>query len=219
MSKRKKKSRLHNDFTDALNVEISERKIIERTQPAAEKVSLEKLSATVEPVTEKISATVESAAEKISETAEIEVPPTVEVKAESPLEERILKEADNDFFDEKPAAESPHKSIFRSKGMQRWQDEQAEKKSPPKIEPPKINKPHKMSHAEKIGVIISAIMLVYALANFDKPLFFLAASLFVHFLCMPVGALFGKNSAAVQNSLRTFSIVLFCGALFFLFTD
>ena len=217
MSRRKKKSPLRNEFTDALNVEIAERKIIERTQPQEEifqkTVTLEK-SVEVEKVPV-------AQVEPVIEVKEI-VPPPVEVKVDEKLEERIFKEADNDFFDEKPAeipTEKPQKkSIYRSKGMQRWEAEREEKKSPPpNPEPPKIEQPRKMSHAEKVGVVVSVVMLIYAFVNFDKPLFFLALSLFVHFLGSPVSGLFGKHSAAVQNALHTFSIVLFCGAVLFLF--
>ncbi len=223
MSKRKKKSPLRNEFTDALNEEISERKIIERTQPKEEifqkTVTLEK---SVE--VEKISvAPVEKIEEIPVEEIKIEVPPTLEVKADSPLEERILKEADNDFFDEKPAPkvsteEPPRKSIYRSKALQSLKMEQDKnKETPPPISAPKVEQPHKWSHAEKFGFVASVAMLVYAFVNFDKPLFFLALSLFVHFLSLPAGSMFGKHSAAVQNSLHTFSIVLFCGAVLFLF--
>ena len=220
--KRKKKVPLRDDFTDALNAEIEERKIVERTQPPEEvfqkTVTLEKKS--VEVVKVETAPPVEIA-EKI-EIEKIEVPPTIEVKPESKLEERILKEADNTFFDEKPApknsdSEKPQKKfVYRSKAMQRLETEQ--EKTPPKVEPvPPVNIPRKWSHAEKFGVVAAVAMLVYAFVTLDKPLFFLALSLFVHLLCTPAGNLFGKHSAAVQNSMRTFSIVLFFGALLFLF--
>lgn len=219
--KRKKKAPLRNDFTDALNEEIAERKIVERTQPQEEvfrkTVTLEKK--TVEVVKVEPAPPVE-VAEKI-EIEKIEVPPTIEVKPETKLEERILKEADNTFFDEKPApkksdSEKPQKKfVYRSKAMQRLESEK--EKTPPKSEPaPPVNVQLKWSHAEKFGVVAAVAMLVYAFVTLDKPLFFLALSLFVHLLCTPAGNLFGKHSAAVQNSLRTFSIVLFCGALLFL---
>ncbi len=222
MSKRKKKSPLRNNFTDALQEEISERKIVEKIQPAEEifqkTVTLEK---SVE--VEKIPVAQVETAEKIT-VEEIEVPPNVEVKPETKLEERILKEADNNFFEEKSVEKNfstekkMRKSIYHSKALQKWEEEQEEKNFSPKVsEMQKTEQPRKMSHAEKFGVIISVVMLVYAFANFDKPLFFLALSLFVHFLGSPVGVLFGKHSAAVQNALHTFSIVLFCGAILFLF--
>lgn len=227
MSKRKKKAPLRSDFTDALQVEIDERKIVERTQPKEEifqkAVTLEK-AVEVEKI--EVAPLEKVPVETKIEIEEIEVPPTIEVKPETKLEERILKEADNTFFDEKPAPKkvaeekkpAPRKSIYHSKALKKWAAEQEEEKiSAPQIEMPKIELPRKLSHAEKFGVVASVAMLIYAFVNMDKPLFFLALSLFIHFLSMPAGNIFGKHSAAVQNALRTFSIVLFCGAILFLF--
>ena len=228
MSKRKKKAPLRSDFTDALQVEIDERKIVERTQPKEEifqkSVTLEK-AVEVEKI--EVAPLEKVPVETKIEVEEIEIPPNVEVKPETKLEERILNEADNTFFDEKPAPKKvpkvekekpPRKSIYHSKALKKWAAEQEEEKTPaPQIELPKIELPRKLSHAEKFGVVASVAMLVYAFVNLDKPLFFLALSLFVHFLSMPAGNIFGKHSAAVQNALRTFSIVLFCGAILFLF--
>ena len=240
--KRKKKSPLRNDFTDALNVEMAERKIIERTQPKVEepKVSLEKISVE-ETATEVSKVTLEKAetpkvkVEKISIEKVEEIPeppvemkeklPIVEVKVDAKLEKRILKEADNTILDEKPKVtspktEKPRKITFRSKTMQDWEDEQIEEKpSSIQIELPKIEMPRQMSRPEKFGGVASIVMLVYAFVNFDKPLFFLAMALFANFLRYPIGSMFGKNSDAVSNALHTFSIVVFFGAILFLFTD
>ncbi len=254
--KRKKKSPLRNEFTDALNVEMAERKIIERTQKetedkktetvenatvevaavslekveieksAVEKVEVEKISIEknepVEPVKKVVE--IEKVAAAVEETPKIEI---VEVKVDKKLEERILKEANNTFLDVKtpekksPKIEKPRKSIFRSKGMQRWEEGKFEEKAPPpKFEPePQIEMPHKMSRPEKFGGIMSVVMLVYAFANLDKPLFFLALSMFAHFLSYSIASVFGKHAAAVQNAIHTFSIVIFFGAIMFLFTD
>ena len=122
-------------------------------------------------------------------------------------------------MDEKPKNSIPRKSIFRSKAMQRWEEEQ-EEILPPKIEPaPQIKKTPKMTRPGRFGGIISVVMLVYAFANADKPLFFLALSLFAHFLSRSLGSFFGKYADAVQNAIHTFSIVIFFGAIMFLFTD
>ena len=75
----------------------------------------------------------------------------------------------------------------------------------------------KLSHAETSGVAISAVMLVYSLAEGDKPLFFLSTALLIFLLRPLIGALFGKNNRAVQNGLHSFSVVLFIGALIMLF--
>ena len=219
--KRKKKAPRRDEFTDALQVEMDERKIVERTQPKEEifqkTVTLEKTVEVAKVSLEKI-----PAAPVEVEEIKIEVPPAVEVKPETKLEERILKEADNTFFDEKTASaeNTPRKSIYHSKALRKWEEEQREeeKEIPSPISaPPKTEQPRKMSHTEKFGFVASVAMLIYAFVNLDKPLFFLALSLFVHFLGFPVGGLFGKNSAAVKNALHTFSIVLFIGAILFLF--
>lgn len=233
--KRKKKSPLRNEFTDALNVEMAERKIIERTQPKVEepKISLEKIS--VEKVevakipTEKIE-TPKIKIEKISieKVEEIPAPPVeikeklpiVEVKVDAKLEKRILKEADNTISETKPKISAPKKTVFRSKTMQRWEDEEIEEKTPPlQIEIPQLSPPRKLSHPEKFGGVASIVMLVYAFVNLDKPLFFLAMALFANFLRYPIGSMFGKHSDDVSNALHTFSIVVFFGAILFLFTD
>ena len=75
----------------------------------------------------------------------------------------------------------------------------------------------KLSHAETSGVAISAVMLAYSLAESDKPLFFLSAALLIFLLRPLIGGLAGKHNRAVQNALHSFSVVLFIGALLFLF--
>ena len=238
--KRKKKSPLRNEFTDALNVEMAERKIVERTKADKKQetvesaavevaaVSLEKIS--VEKVAvEKVPVEVPKV-EEVAKVEEISAPQIVEVKTDPKLEKRILKEADSTFLDEKPPEKDspkvkPRKSIFRSKTMQRWEAEQfGEELSSPKVETPKfekpiVKKPKKMSHPEKFGGIISVIMLVYAAVNLDKPLFFLSMALFVNFLRQPLSAVFGKYEDDVSNALHSFSIVLFFGAILFVFTN
>ena len=228
--KRKKKTPLRNEFTDALNVEMAERKIVERVQPKEEvfqkSVEVEKISSEKVEIKTSVPEKIPAALPKVEEIPpleEISAPQIVEVKTDPKLEKRILQEADNTFFDEKPPESAPKKSIFRSKGMQRWEAEQRGEKlppPPPKVEPaPKVERPRKLSHAEKFGMVVSVVMLIYAFVNFDKPLFFLALSLFAHFIKQPIGAMFGKYDSAVQNSLHTFSIVIFIGAVMFLFTD
>ena len=75
----------------------------------------------------------------------------------------------------------------------------------------------KLSPAETSGIAISAVMLVYSLATQDKPLGFLSAALLTFLLRPVIGGLFGEHSRAVQNALHSFSVVLFIGALLFLF--
>ena len=176
--KRKKKSPLRNEFTDALNVEMAERKIIERTQKETGNRKQE---------------TVENAAVGVAAVS------LDKVSVEKPATEKISNE------------KVPLEKIPVEK------DEQDEKITPPTA--PQIKKPRKMSHPEKFGGIISVVMLVYAFVNMDKPLFFLALSLFAHFLGYSIAAVFGKYADAVQNAIHSFSIVIFFGAIMFLFTD
>lgn len=75
----------------------------------------------------------------------------------------------------------------------------------------------KISHAEASGVVISGVMLIYSMVEQDKPLFFLSTALLIFLLRPLIGALFGKHNRAVQNALHSFSVVLFIGALIFLF--
>lgn len=81
----------------------------------------------------------------------------------------------------------------------------------------KPKRKRKLSHAETSGVAISAVMLIYSLTTQDKPLFFVSAALIIFLLRPLIGILFGKHNAAVQNALHSFSIVLFIGALIFMF--
>ena len=109
---------------------------------------------------------------------------------------------------------SEHKA-FRSKKFidSETQAEEDKKKSAP----PEPELKRKLSHAESSGIAISAVMLVYSLTEGDKPLFFVSTSLLIFLLRPLIGALFGKHNQAVQNALHSFSIVLFIGALIFLF--
>lgn len=109
---------------------------------------------------------------------------------------------------------SQHK-VFRSKRFVDSDTAAKEDKEKSATLEPKIKS--KLSHAETSGIAISAVMLVYSLSEGDKPLFFLSTSLLLFLLRPLIGALFGKHNRAVQNALYSFSIVLFIGALIFLF--
>ncbi len=128
---------------------------------------------------------------------------TTQIDAE--LEERILREADNDFFDEKPA-DKARESVYRSSAFKHLEDDKPKRK-----ETLAQDDVRKMSPAEKSGIIISVVMLIYSIVNFDKPLGFVSLSLVVNFMR---GAF---RSEFTQNAMRTFSLVLFFGAILFLF--
>ena len=123
---------------------------------------------------------------------------------------------DDDLYAEKISLEKETRpKIFHSKNF--IDSETQAKEDREKSSPRKPELKMKLSHAETSGVAISAVMLVYALAEGDKPLFFLSAALLIFLLRPLIGALFGKNNRAVQNALHSFSVVLFIGALLFLF--
>ena len=109
---------------------------------------------------------------------------------------------------------SEHK-VFRSKQFVDSDTAASEDKEKSATPEPKIKS--KLSHAETSGIAISAVMLAYSLAEGDKPLFFLATSLLTFLLRPIIGGLAGKHNRAVQNALHSFSVVLFIGALIFLF--
>ena len=123
---------------------------------------------------------------------------------------------DGDLYAEKVSLDkTPRIKTFHSKNFtdSDTQAEEDKKKSAP--HEPELKR--KLSHAETSGVAISAVMLVYSLAEGDKPLFFVSTALLTFLLRPIIGGLFGKNNRAVQNALHSFSIVMFIGALIMLF--
>ena len=122
----------------------------------------------------------------------------------------------DNFYAEKVSLEKETRpKTFHSKNFidSETQAKEDEKKSAPHETELKF----RLSHAETSGVAISAVMLFYSLAESDKPLFFLSTALLTFLLRPLIGALAGKNNRAVQNALHSFSLVLFIGALIFLF--
>ena len=113
-------------------------------------------------------------------------------------------------LDKTPRIKTFHSKSFTDSDTQAEEDK---KKSAP--HEPELKR--KLSHAETSGVAISAVMLVYSLAEGDKPLFFVSTALLTFLLRPLIGGLFGKNNRAVQNALHSFSIVMFIGALIMLF--
>ena len=111
--------------------------------------------------------------------------------------------------------DAAHHKVFRSKKFVDSETQAAEDKQKSATPQPEIKR--KLSHAESSGIAISAVMLAYSLKEGDKPLFFLSTALLIFLLRPLIGALFGKNNRAVQNALHSFSVVLFIGALLFLF--
>ena len=231
MSKRKKK-KLRDKFTDALGEEMTARNLNDkiREQGAGNReqnlVDATKKPSTVETVTENISSEVQSHATEIEVKADnvIEV---VEVKTDPEFDKRVFAEADNNFHDTTPRKTrrklTPEESAnaraaYRAKMIR---ETVAEEKVNFFEDKKKLDKDadlyRKLSRAETAGVALSAIMLVYAFSTLDKPLFFMALSLLSNLLRPLIGGLFGKHNRAVQNALHGFSIVLFFGALLFIF--
>lgn len=156
---------------------------------------------------------------------EKDISSTRNLQANSDFEKRVFAEADNDFYDEKSPEnigdnmrsispeEKPSKPIFRSKYFD--ESESADEKNSPEDAP---EAKRKLTHAEAAGIAISSVMLIYSFATLDKPLFFLAMSLLSHLLRPLIGPLCGKYNRPVQNAMRSFSLVLFFGAILFIFT-
>ena len=132
-----------------------------------------------------------------------------------------VEDSDDDLYAEKVSLEKfpPEKTsrpkTFHSKNFVDSETQAAEDKKKSLTHEPELKT--KISHAETGGGVISAVMLVYSLAEGDKPLFFLSTALLIFLLRPIIGALAGKNNRAVQNALHSFSIVLFIGSLIMLF--
>ena len=127
-----------------------------------------------------------------------------------------VEDTDDDLYAEKVSLDKETRpKTFHSKNFidSETQAKEDKKKSLPHETKLKM----KLSHAETSGVAISSVMLVYALAEADKPLFFLSTALLTFLLRPLIGALFGKHNRAVQNALHSFSLVMFIGALLMLF--
>ena len=123
---------------------------------------------------------------------------------------------DDDLYAEKVSLDKETRpKTFHSKNFVDSETQAAEDKA--KLSTPEPELKAKLSHAETSSVAISAVMLVYAFAEADKPLFFLSTALLTFLLRPLIGALFGKHNRAVQNALHSFSLVLFVGALLMLF--
>lgn len=124
---------------------------------------------------------------------------------------------DKNFKDDAPIkiTDSAQHKVFRSKKFVDSETQAAEDKK--KSATPESELKRRLTHAESSGIAISAVMLVYSLKESDKPLFFLSTSLLIFLLRPLIGVFFGKHNRAVQNALHSFSLVLFIGALLFLF--
>ena len=124
---------------------------------------------------------------------------------------------DKKFNDDEPIkiTDAAQHKVFRSKKFVDSETQAAEDKKKSATPEPELKR--RLTHAESSGIAISAVMLVYSLKEGDKPLFFLSTSLLIFLLRPLIGALFGKHNRAVQNALHSFSLVLFIGALLFLF--
>lgn len=167
---------------------------------------------------------------EVKPTAEVEVKTAVEiveVKTDVEFDKRIFAEADSTFHDEKPRKPrrklTPEESAkartaYRAKMIR---ETVADEKEIYFEDKKNIDKDadlyRKLTRVETAGVALSAAMLVYAFATMDKPLFFMSLSLLSNLLRPLIGGAFGKHNRSVQNALHGFSIVLFFGALLFIF--
>ena len=142
----------------------------------------------------------------------------VKVEAETDFEKKVFAEAENDFYDEiiSEPEDKKKSSTFHDKKIKNRVEAFAEENFESNDENERDYDPElhrKLTRTERAGVGVSALMMIYAFTTLDKPLFFIALSLFVHLMRPLVGVLCGKHNRAVQNAMRSFSIVLFVGAL------
>ncbi|MBR5913399.1 MAG: hypothetical protein IKZ58_03410 [Selenomonadaceae bacterium] len=231
MNKRKKK-KLRNKFTDALGEEMAARKALDlgnmekglgntsETKKAATEIAEYKVENPPAVEVEKV-----EEVKPVEEVKNVEDVKPVEVKVDAEFEKRVLAEADNHFHDEKikrPKRKitsegriAPPRPTFRTKTMIEKLDEKSLEDKKSSDEDADLRR--KLTRAEIAGATLSAVMLIYSIMTYDKPLFFLATSVIAHTLRPLIGAFFGKHNRAVQNALRGFSIALFFGALLFLF--
>lgn len=218
-------SNMRNDFTDALNEEITARKILDKakTQTVEDKIFLSE-------VTEEIAEPeIKKSVEPPKFSSEKNIPPVEKISLEkkpapkkiiitkADFEKRVFAEADNDFYDDiksKVADKKDMPPVFHSKKFDDTPSELDEKISVESDFDVNI----KLNRIERIGIILSAVMLVYGFATLDKSLIFMAMSLLTGLLRPVVGKMSGKHNRAVQNAMRSFSIVLFFGAILFIFT-
>jgi len=232
--KKRKKKKLRNKFTDALGEEMASREKLNIDKLAKKNKSSPKvdLSKKVSPKPEVTTAPkVDEVAEEIPPLLIPEIPKKIEVsdKVQTDFDKRVSAEAKNKFLDEKPkrpyrkmtagGRPAPERPTFHAKIMRERLAEVAEEKhdNVKKSSDNDADLHRKLSRAETAGAVLSVLMLVYSLTTMDKPLFFMSMSLLSHTLRPLIGALFGKHNREVQNALHGFSIVLFFGALFFLF--
>lgn len=213
--------RKKNSFTDALGKELVTRRLLKKATQPEEKIfepedTLPDFTAELienQPAKKKVK--LKKSKKKKSEQKKI---------ADENFEKRVFAEADNDFFDEKQPQnigdnfrsvikeKKSRTSTFRSKVLEEPKKSEPEKK--PDYDPELYRK---LTRAEVAGVGISIAAMLYSFMELDKPLFFLAMSLFTHLMRPLIGGLCGKYNKPVQNALRSFSFVLFFGALLFLF--
>ncbi|MBR6013623.1 MAG: hypothetical protein IK062_07570 [Selenomonadaceae bacterium] len=217
---------LRNNFTDALNEEITSRKIFDKTKTSDEKnIFLSEIENKIDTASETKNTEVNEADFDPKNFVEKKPPMVIrrKLEAKDDFEKRVFAEAENDFYDEKISDIGEHlrsKSedknnfvpTFHSRTFKNEPQESTEENLTPD---PELYR--KLSRAEIAGVTLSLFMLVYGFANLDKPLVFVSISLLSHLLRPFIGAFFGKYNRDVQNALRSFSIVLFLGALLFIF--
>ena len=215
---------MRNDFTDALNEEIAARKILNKAKnhDVDENIFLSEVTEEIaEPEIKKSPPPKFSSEKNIPPVEKISLEKKPEPKkiiiTKADFEKRVFAEADNDFYDDiksKVADKKDMPPIFHSKKFDDTPSELDEKISVESDFDVNI----KLNRIERIGIILSAVMLVYGFATLDKSLIFMAMSLLTGLLRPIVGKMSGKHNRAVQNAMRSFSIVLFFGAILFIFT-
>ena len=230
-----------NSFTNALGEELLNRKTFDKAKNVEDEIFLSEtapefetnfIKYVEEPETPPVKPKTKIKTSKKSKPKSKKIQPEkIQVAENKDFEKRVFAEAENDFYEEKSpqnigrnmrtqvTEESSGQAAFRNKILKKQfedlKDDNA-KDLPPDYDPELYRK---LSRAELAGLGISIITMFYSFIHLDKPLFFLAASLFTHLIRPLVGGMCGKYNRAVQNGLRSFSLTLFVGALILLFMN
>ena len=198
-----------------------------------------------EPITADTKKVIDPNNSTVKNTIEPTEPSKVSIRDDD-FERRVNAEADNDFYDDKPAQqinETFRSGAIKSKSTAEnnfnpvGDDASKEIKPNRKLnlrEPIKVNVRHELKErtedfevnisekkpvrrTETYGVVISAVAFIYSIFTKDKPLLFLSVSLLLYLMRPIIAAPFGKYSQSVQNAIKGFSMALFFGSIFFIF--
>ena len=210
-----------------------EEKIFDEKKSVDEKIPDEKVE--IKPIKNFVQDKPIEKIEKVIENKPSEVIEKKIVDVDKNFDDRVNAEAENNFYDEKPI--QPNQT-FHSNAIKKSNANELNEKPKRKLnlrEPIKVNVKHEIKNkfneeeeiieekkepprrTETYGVVISAVVLIYSIFTLDKPLIFFSVSLFLYLLRSIIAAPFGKYRQSIENAIKGFSIVVFFGAIFFIF--